>query len=60
MMSPQLAIKALFNQIETLAVLSSESFTWPLLLKNYDKLLVRSSHFTPIPFWDVSPLTVTL
>ncbi|ESK94032.1 centromere microtubule binding protein cbf5 [Moniliophthora roreri MCA 2997] len=22
---------------------------WPLLLKNYDKLLVRSSHFTPIP-----------
>ncbi|KAL8280163.1 hypothetical protein RQP46_007493 [Phenoliferia psychrophenolica] len=22
---------------------------WPLLLKNYGKLLVRSSHFTPIP-----------
>lgn len=22
---------------------------WPLLLKDYDKLLVRSSHFTPIP-----------
>ncbi|UZJ53357.1 hypothetical protein CBS101457_002677 [Exobasidium rhododendri] len=22
---------------------------WPLLLKNYDQLLVRSSHFTPIP-----------
>jgi DKCLD (NUC011) domain len=22
---------------------------WPLLLKNYNKLLVRSSHFTPIP-----------
>ncbi|CAA7266565.1 unnamed protein product [Cyclocybe aegerita] len=22
---------------------------WPLLLKNYDKLLIRSSHFTPIP-----------
>ncbi|KAI5479596.1 centromere microtubule binding protein cbf5 [Pseudohyphozyma bogoriensis] len=22
---------------------------WPLLLKNYDRLLVRSSHFTPIP-----------
>ncbi|KAI5964661.1 CBF5 [Candida pseudojiufengensis] len=22
---------------------------WPLLLKNYDKLLVRSSHYTPIP-----------
>ncbi|ODN81684.1 centromere/microtubule-binding protein CBF5 [Cryptococcus amylolentus CBS 6039] len=28
---------------------------WPLLLKNYDKLLVRSSHFTPIPS-GVSPL----
>lgn len=22
---------------------------WPLLLKNYDKLLIRSGHFTPIP-----------
>lgn len=22
---------------------------WPLLLKNYDQLLIRSSHFTPIP-----------
>ena len=22
---------------------------WPLLLKNYDKLLVRSGHYTPIP-----------
>ncbi|MBW0526311.1 hypothetical protein O181_066026 [Austropuccinia psidii MF-1] len=22
---------------------------WPLLLKNYDKLLIRSCHFTPIP-----------
>ncbi|KAG8812169.1 centromere/microtubule-binding protein cbf5, partial [Serendipita sp. 400] len=22
---------------------------WPLLLKNYDRLLVRTSHFTPIP-----------
>lgn len=22
---------------------------WPLLLKNYDKLIIRSSHFTPIP-----------
>lgn len=28
---------------------------WPLLLKNYDKLLIRSSHFTPIPA-GVSPL----
>lgn len=22
---------------------------WPLLLKNYDKLLIRTGHFTPIP-----------
>jgi hypothetical protein len=22
---------------------------WPLLLKNYDKLMVRTGHFTPIP-----------
>ena len=22
---------------------------WPLLLKNYDDLLVRTGHFTPIP-----------
>lgn len=29
---------------------------WPLLLKNYDKLLVRSSHFTPIPVGGCSPL----
>lgn len=28
---------------------------WPLLLKNYDKLLVRSSHYTPLPC-GVSPL----
>jgi hypothetical protein len=28
---------------------------WPLLLKNYDKLLVRTSHFTPIPM-GCSPL----
>ncbi|KAK7064118.1 pseudouridine synthase [Favolaschia claudopus] len=25
-----------------------ETSQWPLLLKNYDKLLVRSSHFTPL------------
>jgi hypothetical protein len=25
-----------------------ETSDWPLLLKNYDKLLVRSSHFTPL------------
>lgn len=27
----------------------ADTTQWPLLLKNYDKLLVRSSHFTPIP-----------
>lgn len=43
-------------QIEGEYAIKSESTTpkldtsqWPLLLKNYDKLLVRSSHFTPIP-----------
>jgi H/ACA ribonucleoprotein complex subunit 4 len=23
--------------------------TWPLLLKNYDKLNVRTGHYTPLP-----------
>lgn len=27
----------------------TDTSQWPLLLKNYDKLLIRSSHFTPIP-----------
>ncbi|KAJ7070918.1 putative rRNA pseudouridine synthase [Mycena amicta] len=31
------------------AVPRLDTSDWPLLLKNYDKLLVRSSHFTPIP-----------
>ena len=26
-----------------------DTSNWPLLLKNYDKLLVRTAHFTPIP-----------
>lgn len=26
-----------------------DTSAWPLLLKNYDKLLVRSAHYTPIP-----------
>ncbi|KAL8830310.1 MAG: hypothetical protein Q9191_001496 [Dirinaria sp. TL-2023a] len=26
-----------------------DTSTWPLLLKNYNKLLVRTGHFTPIP-----------
>ena len=29
---------------------------WPLLLKNYDKLLVRTAHYTPIPDAGCSPL----
>ncbi|KAI3321776.1 pseudouridine synthase [Xylariaceae sp. AK1471] len=28
---------------------SVDTSTWPLLLKNYEKLLVRTGHFTPIP-----------
>jgi hypothetical protein len=28
---------------------SLDTSTWPLLLKNYDKLLVRSAHYTPVP-----------
>lgn len=31
------------------AVPKLDTSQWPLLLKNYDKLAVRSSHFTPIP-----------
>ena len=31
------------------AVPQLDTSQWPLLLKNYDQLLVRSSHFTPIP-----------
>ncbi|KAK9389225.1 pseudouridine synthase [Lipomyces mesembrius] len=26
-----------------------DTSTWPLLLKNYDKLIVRTGHYTPIP-----------
>lgn len=26
-----------------------DTSNWPLLLKNYDKLIVRSAHYTPIP-----------
>lgn len=26
-----------------------DSTDWPLLLKNYNRLLVRTGHFTPIP-----------
>lgn len=28
---------------------SIHSEEWPLLLKNYDKLNVRTAHYTPIP-----------
>ena len=28
---------------------AQDSSKWPLLLKNYTNLLVRSGHFTPIP-----------
>lgn len=32
-----------------------ETSEWPLLLKNFDKLNVRSNHFTPLPY-GCSPL----
>ena len=34
-------------------------FRWPLLLKNYDQLHVRTSHYTPIPC-GMSPLKRSL
>ena len=37
------------------AVVKLETSDWPLLLKNFDKLNVRSNHFTPLPF-GCSPL----
>jgi len=37
------------------AVVKLETSEWPLLLKNFEKLNVRSNHFTPLPF-GCSPL----
>ncbi|KAH7825247.1 pseudouridylate synthase [Monocercomonoides exilis] len=31
------------------ATTSTDTSTWPLLLKHYDRLMVRSSHYTPLP-----------
>ncbi|KAI1640554.1 pseudouridine synthase [Biscogniauxia mediterranea] len=45
-----------FSIKPTAATPSVDTSTWPLLLKNYDKLLVRTGHFTPIPCGS-SPLT---
>ncbi|KTW27353.1 centromere/microtubule-binding protein CBF5 [Pneumocystis carinii B80] len=28
---------------------NADTSTWPLLLKNYDKLVIRTGHYTPIP-----------
>jgi H/ACA ribonucleoprotein complex subunit 4 len=36
---------------------SADTSQWPLLLKNYDKLLVRTGHFTPMPEAGSSPLS---
>jgi len=33
-----------------------DTSNWPLLLKNYDRLLVRTGHYTPLPF-GCSPLS---
>jgi hypothetical protein len=56
-MGPPLTVEQVASaQIEGDYAIKSENVTqklntsqWPLLLKNYDKLLVRSGHFTPIP-----------
>lgn len=37
------------------AIVKLETSEWPLLLKNFDKLNIRSNHFTPLPF-GCSPL----
>lgn len=61
------------KEVDVVPQTSSEDFTiqpekstpkidtsrWPLLLKNYDQLHVRSSHYTPIPC-GMSPLKRTL
>ncbi|KAK4058936.1 centromere/microtubule-binding protein cbf5 [Microbotryomycetes sp. JL221] len=47
MSAAQQASDFLIKPESTTPVLNTKD--WPLLLKNYDKLLVRSAHFTPIP-----------
>ena len=42
--------------VPTEAAPAIDTSKWPLLLKDYDKLLVRTGHFTPQPFGS-SPLT---
>jgi H/ACA ribonucleoprotein complex subunit 4 len=42
--------------VPTEAAAAIDTSKWPLLLKDYDKLLVRTGHFTPQPFGS-SPLT---
>lgn len=37
------------------SIVKLETSEWPLLLKNFEKLNVRSNHFTPLPF-GCSPL----
>lgn len=37
------------------AIVKLETSEWPLLLKNFDRLNIRSNHFTPLPF-GCSPL----
>ncbi|KAK3326460.1 centromere/microtubule binding protein CBF5 [Apodospora peruviana] len=46
----ELASKAVDYSIKPTAVTPAiDSSSWPLLLKNYENLLVRTGHFTPIP-----------
>lgn len=49
------AVSKLFIQPEENAK-PIDTARWPLLLKNYDRLLVRTGHYTPLPF-GCSPLS---
>lgn len=41
------------------AIAKLDSSDWPLLLKNFDRLNIRSNHYTPLPF-GASPLSRTI
>lgn len=41
------------------AIAKLETSDWPLLLKNFDRLNIRSNHYTPLPF-GASPLNRTI
>lgn len=41
------------------AIVKLETSDWPLLLKNFDRLNIRTNHYTPLPF-GASPLNRTI